>query len=259
MKTFSKLTFVLALTATLTACQGKDSYIPSYPPGEPETTVTIDDLSGQNPIQPMADSPSAMPFDGVPFQLVVTPVGNPKAEIGEYIQLKAFLLAYEDNGNLLEEKDVTKDCIWFSDSGETIEEKGTVTAEYNGHYIVSASYPVEDVSYVGKCMVTFTKHEYTRLSIEYNIDNGRGIISCIARTSGPVPFDINLTASFSDYGTHVYKAGLFIYSEHNESTVSYTSFDELPPTEMTIEDAYWPGGKSEYYDEDRAIYYVLSY
>ena len=36
MKTFSKLTFVLALAATLTACQGKDTYTPSYPPGEPD-------------------------------------------------------------------------------------------------------------------------------------------------------------------------------------------------------------------------------
>lgn len=254
MKTLSKLTFVLAVAATLTACQGKDTYTPSYPPGENDTILVYNDS-----IQSMVESPSVVTNDSIPFKLVVAPFGNNKAEIGEKIYLKAILLTYGENGNLLEKKDVTKDCIWFSDSNETIEEHGIITADYNGHYNISAKYYVDDKSYVGNCMVTFTKHEYTKLSIDYHIDNGQGIISSIARTNGPVPFDINLTVKFSDYGTHIYKTGMFIYSDHNESIVSYTPFDGFPPTEMTIEDAYWSGGKTEYYDENRAIYYILKY
>ena len=233
----------------------------------PGTTVTV---TGGNLDKGAADSwsltvgtppepePEPEPEPVVTYSLEVSVNGSDISPIEETISLSATLYVYHD-GELHETRDVTDECIWGSDSSVVTVSDGTVSSSSNGFFGITATYSIGGADYSDSCEVTFTAREYIIISIDYGSDMSSWWASASADCAVPLPVFIGATF-YTWSGVYVGDMSFYIQKGDSDSQYNYASIGvEGVPDRAVVNFAEFSDGTTEYYDEETALYWCLSY
>ena len=107
--------------------------------------------------------------------------------------------------------------------------------------------------------VTFNGREYIGISIDFDSDMSRWWARATA--SGCVPLPVYISASFYTWtGDYVDDMSFHIGKDDSDSQYGYRSVGvQGAPGRVTIHEAVFSNGSSEFYDEENYIYWNLTY
>ncbi len=227
----------------------------------PGTTVTI---TGGNVDKGAADSWTVTvgtppePEPVVTYSLEVSVNDSDISPIEETISLRATLSVYHD-GELHETRDVTDGCIWGCDYSEVSVSDGVVSSSSNGFFCITAIYSIDGSDYSDSCDVTFTAREYITISVDYGSDMSNWWAYASADCAVPLPVFIEATF-YTWTGDYVGDMSFYIQEDDFDSQYNYASIGvEGAPGRAVINFAEFSDGTTEYYDEETALYWCLSY
>ena len=136
---------------------------------------------------------------------------------------------------------------------------GVVSSSVNGFFDISATYSVDGTEYYDTCAVTFNGWEYISIGVDFGSDMSQWWACATASTGVPLP--VYVYASFYTWtGDYVDDMSFYIASDDSESQYGYRSIGvQGTPGNVSVNQAVFSNGSSEYYDEENAIYWCLSY
>ena len=227
----------------------------------PGSTVTV---TGGNERKGATDSWSITvgtpppPDPVVTYSLAVSVNGSDISPVGETISLSALLTVYHD-GEYHETRDVTDDCVWGCEYTDVSVNAGIVSSSSNGFFDIVATYSIDGTDYQDSCEVTFTAREYINITVDYDSDMNQFWASASADCAVPLPVFVSATF-YTWTGGYVGEMAFYIQQDDCDSQYNYAPVGaEGAPGRYVINFAEFSNGSSEFYDEDTALYWCLSY
>ncbi len=199
-----------------------------------------------------------IPEPVVTYSFEIIPEGDVVAFVGETISFKASLTVFHD-GTEYETRDVTDECSWGCDYSEVSVSDGVVSSSSGGYFDISAAYSIDGGDYYDSCAVTFNGREYISISVDFDSDMSQWW-AC-ATASECVPLPVYVSASFYTWtGEFVDDMSFYIGKDDSDSQYGYRSIGvQGAPGDVSINEAVFSNGSSEYYDEENYTYWYLSY
>ena len=199
-----------------------------------------------------------IPEPVVTYSFEIIPEGADVAFVGETVSFRALLTVFHD-GTVYETRDVTDECIWGCDCSEVSVSDGVVSSSSGGYFDISATYSIGGGEYYDSCAVTFNGREYIGITIEFDSDMSRWWARATA--SGCVPLPVYISASLYTWtGDYVDDMSFYIGKDDSDSQYGYRSMGvQGAPGDVTVNEAVFSNGSSEFYDEENYIYWNLTY